>query len=777
MPDDQRPPESQQPETPDGGRGQRPRVIAHPAPRGPRPPTEYRGTESGPRPQAPPANRPPTARENDAAVADAAPVAPREAREQAARQRASSDLELLEVRSGSRPGSKYVRVMRATPGGFRRVGPGVLQATDQASAPRGAFGRLTVGLRRRLIGRPYATAQLAHERLTKVKALAVFSSDALSSVAYATEQILVVLIAAGTAALTHVVPISVGIVILLALVAISYRQTIHAYPNGGGSYIVAHNELGVWPGLIAAGSLMVDYILTVAVSISSGVQAITSAVEALHPYTLEIALGALIFMVIVNLRGVRESGSIFAAPTYVFIFSIMLMIGVSFFKIITGGGSPLSAGVPQETAHSLQSTGASISIFLILRAFASGCTAMTGVEAISNGVPAFKKPESENARITLTWMAVILGVMFLGISILARHFGILPDDPTQKGAQTVLSKIAHEAFGQGNSPLYIITQAATFLILVLAANTSFADFPRLASILAHDGYMPHQFAFRGDRLAFSNGIIVLGFIAGVLIVIFDANTDALIPLYAVGVFVSFTLSQSGMVHHWIEARKRGGEDARGATRSMYINGTGAVATGVVSIVIAVTKFTHGAYIVIILIPIIVLALRGIGKHYESVEEEIELSDDELKSQPLAPPAAQTVIVPVGGINRAVVGTLAYARSISSDVTAVHVTDDLESAERLRDRWDNWAPEVPLVIIESPYRAFTEPLLAYIDLVNRQRGADHTVTVVLPEFVPKHWYQHLLHGQTAFRLKAKLLFRPNTVVADVPRHLGKPDRSD
>jgi hypothetical protein len=477
-------------------------------------------------------------------------------------------------------------------------------------------------------------------------------------------------------------------------------------------------------------------------------------------------------MVIVNLRGVRESGSIFAAPTYLFIFSILLMIVVAFVKIIVGGASPMSGGAAQQGLHTLKSTGASVSIFLLLRAFASGCTAMTGVEAISNGVPAFKPPESDNARTTLTWMAVILAVMFLGISILAHYYGVVPDDPAQKGAQTVLSKIAHEAFGAGNNPFYLITQAATFLILVLAANTSFADFPRLASILAHDGYMPHQFAFRGDRLAFSNGIIVLGLIAALLLIAFNANTDALIPLYAVGVFVSFTLSQSGMVRHWLKARRRGGDDAKGTTRSLLINGTGAVATGVVSIVIAVTKFVHGAYIVIILIPIIVLALRAIGRHYETVEAEIELSDDELRQYPVAERMEQTVIVPVGSINLAVVNTLSYARSISSDVTAVHITDNLEAAEQLKHRWDVWACEVPLVIIESPYRAFTEPLLAYIDMVSQQRGPDHTVTVVLPEYVPEHWYQHLLHGQTALRLKAKLLFRPNTVVADVPRHLGK-----
>ncbi len=760
MPDDQLPPERGPGEAGKSGPPQRPRVISQPGPRHPRQPVEMRGiSASG-------TTAPPEVR---ASLPEERP------RAAASYRRLSPDLELREVRSGSRPGTRYVRTMTAQSRSFQKVGPGVLRAIGEASAPKTGLSRFTGALRRKFIGSPLASSELAHERLTNIKALAVFSSDALSSVAYATDQILVVLIVAGTGALSNVLPISVGIIILLALVGISYRQTIKAYPNGGGSYIVAHSELGVWPGLIAAGSLMVDYVLTVAVSISSGVQAVTSAVDFLHPYTVEIAIASLVFMVVVNLRGVKESGSIFAAPTYVFILSIMVMIGVAFFKIVSHGASPLSGGEAQQGVLQLKRTGESIGIFLILRAFASGCTAMTGVEAISNGVPAFKKPEADNARATLAWMAGILGVMFMGISILAHHYGIVPDDPTIQGAQTVLSKIAHLAFGQGNNPFYIITQAATFLILVLAANTSFADFPRLASILAHDGYMPHQFSFRGDRLAFSNGIIVLGLFAGLLLIGFKANTDALIPLYAVGVFVSFTLSQSGMVRHWLVRRKRGGPEAASATRSLYINGTGAIVTGLVAIVIAVTKFIHGAWIVIVLIPIIVLILRAIGRHYESVEREIEVTDEDLRNLRLQAPTLQTVIVPVGTINRAVVDTLGYAMSISTDVTAVHVTDDLEAAERLQNRWEEWAPDVPLVILESPYRSFNGPLLSYIDFVSERRGADHMITVVLPEFVPEHWYQHVLHGQTALRLKAKLLFRPNTAVVDVPKHLGKQKR--
>jgi len=760
MADDRPLPEGTRPDQGgDNGQRQRPRVVPPVAPRAPRQ-MELRGTQA--------ASTDPVAGQEGGEGTIATEVRPPVSGHGQLR----PDLELREISAGSRPGSRYVRTMRAQTRTFRQLSPGVLQATNEGATPRTGFSRLTAILRRGFIGSPLTTADLAHERLTNIKALAVLSSDALSSVAYGSEQVLLVLVVAGSGALGNVLPISVGIAILLAIVAVSYRQTIHAYPNGGGSYIVAHSEIGVWPGLVAAGSLMVDYVLTVAVSISSGVQAVTSAVEALHPYTVEIALAALLFMTIVNLRGVKESGSIFAAPTYIFIFSILLMIGVALVKILSHGSTPFSAGPVQQGAHLMQSGVQSVTIFLLLRAFASGCTALTGVEAISNGVPAFKPPESKNARATLTWMAATLGVMFLGISVLARHYGLAPDDPTQKGAQTILSKLAHVAFGQGNNPFYIITQAATFLILVLAANTSFADFPRLASILANDGYMPHQFAFRGDRLAFSNGIIVLGLISGLLLIVFKANTDALIPLYAVGVFVSFTLSQAGMVRHWIKARRRGGEGTRGATRSMYINGTGAVATGVVALVIAATKFVHGAWIVIVLIPIIVLLLRTIGRHYEKVQKEVELTDDDLRRLRLPPAAPQTVIVPIARLNRPVVQTLAYARSISNNVTAVHITDNLEAAETLRRRWEEWTPQVPLVILESPYRSFNGPLLAYIDLLSQQQGPDHTITVVLPEFVPEHWYENLLHGQTALRLKAALLFRPNTVVVDVPLHAGK-----
>jgi amino acid transporter len=664
------------------------------------------------------------------------------------------DFELREIRRGQRPGSRYVRTMTVSPRGFRRVGPGVLEATEEAHAPRGPVARLLTSVRRVLVGQPLATAAQEHERLTKIKALAVFSSDALSSVAYATEEILLVLVAAGSLALSGVIPISIAITALLAIVAVSYRQTIHAYPNGGGSYIVAKDNLGSLPGLTAGSALMIDYVLTVAVSISSGVAAVTSAIQGLHPYALELSLVALLFMVVVNLRGVRESGTIFAAPTYLFIASIFLLIGVGAVHVIVGGLSGhnvLQGSPPQEAVQATTNLG----LFLILRAFASGCAAMTGVEAVSNGVPAFKPPESDNAAKTLTAMAIILGSMFLGISILAHHFGLVPNEH-----ETILSQLGHRVFIGG--PLYYILQAATFLILVLAANTSFADFPRLSSIMARDNFLPHQFTFRGDRLAFTNGILLLSLLAGVLLVVFDASTDRLIPLYAVGVFLSFTLSQSGMVRHWYRLR---GKNWR---RSLVINGIGAVSTGVVCIIIAATKFVHGAWVVVALIPILVLVFYGIYGHYRGIAEQQQVEDlpKELPEQQLG-----KVVVPIGGINRAVIRTLAYARAVSPDVTAVHVTDDMTSAERLRKEWEEWGIDVPLLILETPYRSFLGPLLTYIDALD-ERSPGALVTVVLPEFVPKHWWENLLHNQAALRLKLALLSRPNTVVTDVPYHLGR-----
>lgn len=658
------------------------------------------------------------------------------------------ELEYRETRRGHRPGERYVRIVRPHSRHFRRVGPGHLTATEKVLVPKGALGRAWMQIKRILIGGPLATSQLAHERLTKVKALAVLSSDALSSSAYATEEILLVLVLAGSAALTWTIPIALAIATLLAIVAASYRQTIRAYPQGGGAYIVAKDNLGTLPSLLAGSALLVDYVLTVAVSISSGVAAITSAIPSLYPERILLGIGFIALITIINLRGVRESGTIFTAPTYLFIASILTMLAVGAYKMATGtvelGGTPptQASGVTEQ-----------ITLFLILRAFASGCAALTGTEAISDGVPAFKPPEAKNAATTLTWMAIILGVLFLGISFLAYTFGIVP-----RAEETVVSQIARLVFE--DSAAYYVVQAATMLILVLAANTSFSDFPRLSYFMARDHFVPHQFSYRGDRLAFSTGIIVLGLASSLLVLIFHAETHALIPLYAIGVFISFTVSQSSMVRRWWTRREQGWQ------RGLAINGVGAATTGVVASVIAVTKFTRGAWMVLILIPIIILVLKAIWSHYRSVADQLtpERLDGslEIEENPL-------IIVPVPGLNVPALKAIAYARSLSKNIRAVHVTDDPQEAEELRKKWDRLAADVPLVILESPYRSLTAPLLAYIDAIHQYNGK-LPIAVVLAELVPNHWWEHLLHNQTALRLKVSLFFRPNTVVIDFPYRL-------
>ncbi|MDQ6908112.1 MAG: APC family permease [Chloroflexota bacterium] len=603
------------------------------------------------------------------------------------------------------------------------------------------------GIKRALIGRPIASEHAIHERLTKIKALAILSSDALSSVAYGTEASLGVLVVAGAAAFGYILPISYLILGLLALVAISYRQTIFAYPSGGGSYIVAHENLGVLPGLIAAASLLVDYILTVSVSISAGVLALVSAFPRLGGYVVPLGVVFILLIMVGNLRGIRESGTIFAAPTYIFIVSILVLLALGLFRVATG--DPAATATPRDHLDAIEGA----SVLLFLRAFASGCSALTGVEAISNGIPAFKKPESRNAATTLVWMAGLLGVMFMGVSFLAHQYGITPRDN-----ESVVSQIAAQVFGGKGAPYFII-QIATCLILILAANTSYADFPRLGSILARDGFLPKQFQFRGDRLAFTIGIAVLTVLSTALYVVFGGQTDRLIPLYAVGVFVSFTLSQAGMVRHW--QREPGNHK-----HQMLINGTGAVATGVVAIIFGYTKFIYGAWLVILIIPIIVLFCLGIARHYRQAAEQVRLTDDDLP--PVVRTVEQVVIVPVSDINKVTLNALTYARSLSSRVVAVHVTDDAAEATHLQEAWEKWGEGVNLVILESPYRSLTGPLLSYLDLVQRKQPKA-MITVLVPEYVPHHWWEQTLHSQTALRLKASLLFRPNTVVTSVPYH--------
>jgi amino acid transporter len=657
------------------------------------------------------------------------------------------DLREVQVRPGTRAGNQRVRIVRPFAREFRHAAPGHLVATEQASQARGGLGGALTSVRRFLVGRPIATEMQAHERLTKLKALAVFSSDALSSVAYATDQILFVLAAAGTAALGASIYVAIAITFLLAVVALSYRQTIHAYPNGGGSYIVASDNLGRFPGLVAAAALLIDYVLTVAVSVSAGILAVTSAFQNLAPYATEMSIAATLLIMVANLRGVRESGTIFMLPTYIFVASVLGLIAFGTFRVLTGT-------LPQPDQTTLLAQAQPLSLFLLLSAFANGCTALTGVEAVSNGVPAFKRPESRNAATTLTWMAILLGVMFLGITFLAHQMGLEFDE-----GESILSQMTRALVG--TNVFYFVVQGATMLILVLAANTSFADFPRLSSILARDGYLPHQFSFRGDRLAFTTGILVLAGLACVLIAAFRARVEGLIPLYAVGVFLAFTLSQAGMVKHWWTRRERGWQ------RSIVFNAVGAVLTAVVAVIFLVTKFEHGAWIVTILMPILVVLFLIIHRHYRHVADELTLPRNDLPLPELPEPA---VLVPVAKLDRATLRALAFAHSISRDVTAVHVTDSREEAEAMREQWENWESEVGLVILESPYRALLDPLVTYIKAVVKQ-DKRRPVTVVLSEFVPRHWWEYLLHNQTALRLKFRLFFMPNTVVVDLPYHLG------
>lgn len=610
-------------------------------------------------------------------------------------------------------------------------------------------------LKRIVVGQPLATSQLVHERLSKRIALAVFSSDALSSVAYATEAILIALSVAGPAALNLVTPIGIGIAVLLVTVAFSYRQTIIAYPQGGGAYIVSRENLGTLPSLVAASSLLIDYVLTVSVSMSAAVAAITSAVHTLEPYRIELAVTLIALLTIANLRGVKESGRVFAVPTYLFVISMFALITMGFVRLATG---QVVEAPPPEVTHFPAETHA-LTLFLILRAFAAGCTALTGIEAISDGVPAFRKPESRNAAITLVVMSAILTSMFLGITVLADAYHIIPDGSPEP--ETANSQLARAIFGSG-SPFYYVVQIATMLILVLASNTAFADFPRLSYFLANDRFLPRQFAQRGDRLVFSNGVIALGFFAALLVVAFNAREQALLPLYAVGVFISFTLSQSGMVERQLRLREPGWQ------RSALISGMGATVTGVVMVVLAVTKFTEGAWAVILTIPLLVVLLLSIHRHYTSVAEQLSLAE----LTPPRPVRRHTAIVLISGVHRGVIPAIQYALSIAPDnVTAVYVELDPEVTERLRAKWDHWGSGVPLVVLPSPYRSLLRPLLDYIDEIEA-RYDDDVLTIVLPEFIPSKWWQHLLHNQTALLIKGALLFSRGKVVTSVPYHLDQ-----
>jgi amino acid transporter len=632
----------------------------------------------------------------------------------------------------------------------------VMQLPHEYEPPR--------SLRTWLLGRPLSTADAPHQTIGKRVGLAVFASDALSSTAYATQEILVILSAAGAAAFSLAFPISIAIVVLLAIVTISYEQTIHAYPGGGGAYIVARDNLGELPAQIAGAALLTDYILTVAVSVSSGVAQITSAFPALYGVRVEIAVALVGLVMLINLRGVKESGAVFAVPTYFFLTLMLLTVGVGMLRFVAGTLGVVQNPPPMESTGTLQAIG----LFLILHAFANGTTALTGVEAISNGITAFKEPKSRNAGVTLIWMSIILGVLFLGITFLSTQIGAVPSE-----TETVISQLARTVFA-GQQFIYLLIIAATTLILIMAANTSFADFPRLSALVAADGFLPRQLTFKGSRLVFSYGIVALALIASLLIIIFGASVTALIPLYAIGVFLSFTLSQAGMARRWRksghlapdqtiqEAGSTVHHDPRWRLK-MAVNGFGAMATALVMGIFAVTKFREGAWIVLVLIPLVVLMFLAIHRHYKDIASLLSLEE----YQPEPHVSRQRVIMPISGVHRGTLAALRYARTLSHDITVVHVSIDPANAERVRHKWEFWGEGVRLVILESPYRLLMEPLLQYIDRVYENCQPNEIITVVVPEFVPRRRWQNLLHTQTALTLRLALRSRPGIVVTDVP----------
>jgi amino acid transporter len=653
---------------------------------------------------------------------------------------------------GRKAGDRRVRVARPHTAYFRYSGPGQLVAREAASRPRTATGRALARVRSVLFGRPLSNEEEIGERLPKKKALAIFSSDPISSSAYATEEILRVLVLAGTGALLLSLPIAAAIALLLAVVSFSYRQIGHAYPSGGGAYAVARANLGKIPSLVAAGALLVDYIMTVAVSTASAVEQIVSAVPELFDERILIGVLAIVLITVGNLRGLRESGNIFAIPTYLFVGSALLMIAVGVFRVVVNGeGNPPPALPPGPDP--LQPVG----LLLILKAFASGSVALTGTEAIANGVPAFKPPESVNAAKTLTAVAALLAILFIGITFVADSFGILPLDEPVK--QTVISQVAGTIYGYGTIPFYLF-QTFTALILFLAANTSYNAFPRLAAILAVDGFMPRQFGFKGDRLAFTLGIVILSAVAIGLIIGFGGDTHALIPLYSVGVFVSFTISQGGMVRHWLRER------TSGWTWRLAINGFGCVLTGVVAVIVTVAKAPE-SLLVAIVIPILVAIMLFIHRQYTASNRELAVPDRGVLP---GPRRDERVIVPVAGINRAVVQAINVGRSIADDVRAVLISDSPEDAARARDRWDRQMPDVPLVIVESPYRALVGPLLAYLDVLDQAWPPDKAAPitfVVVPEYVAERWWERILYNQSSKRLRTALLGRSHTVIVNVP----------
>jgi amino acid transporter len=666
-----------------------------------------------------------------------------------------ADLEQRSVVRGRRPGNRYVRIVRPYAREFERKSAGHLVATEEVLAAKTSVGRFGELARRALLGSRIRSAHEMQERVGVIKGLAVFASDNISSSAYATEEIMRVLLLAGLGAMAALtLPITLVIIVVLAIVVASYQQTLRAYPNGGGSYIVASDNLGPFPGLVAAGALLTDYVLTVAVSIAAGVAALTSIFPQFYDARVAIGVAFVVVLAIGNLRGIRESATLFAVPTYVYLVAIFGLLAYGLFQYAMGSLPTYTAPEQWRAAAAVEPLG----VLLVLRAFASGSVALTGVEAVSNGIPAFKPPEWKHAQVVLILMGTFFGLIFLGMSFLSGQLGIVPD-PSE--AETVVSQLTRTLVGDGTLFHYLV-QISTSLLLVLAANTAFADFPRLGSILARDRFAPNYFQFRGDRLAFTTGIVALAVLSAILIVAFGGSVTNLIPLYTVGVFVAFTLSQTGMVVHWRKLRDRGWR-WRAA-----MNGLGACATAVVAVVVGVAKFALGAWMVLVLIPILIAVMWGIHRHYRSVEDALTL---ESPSVGLPRRAAPRVIVPLGRLDRATLEALAFAGSITKSVTAVHVTDDAGAAERMKLRWEelDLGEGMELVIVESPYRALIQPLLAYIDALASQ-DPERPITVVLSEFVPRRPWEYLLHNQAALRLKVRLFFRPNTVVIDVPYHV-------
>jgi amino acid transporter len=606
-------------------------------------------------------------------------------------------------------------------------------------------------LKNLVIGSPLPTEQLAEKRLNKVRALAAFSPDALSSIAYANQEIYLGLVVAGVVGLNMAWPIGLAITTVLIIVGISYYQTIHGYPSGGGSYIVARENLGTFPGLIAAAALLIDYILTAAVSLTAGVEALASAFPLLWPYRVEVALVILLVITLVNLRGLKETGTLMAVPVYLFLFTYLPMLAYGLFRLFTSG--PIVH--PQSAPSALEP----LTLIIILHAFSSGCTALTGIEAISNGVPAFQEPESKNAGKTLVVMAILMGALFLGSIGLTQFLGVVAGPQ-----ETILSALARNLLGRG--PFYYMIQISTLLILSVAANTSFADFPRVGAILARDNFLPRQFTMLGDRLVFANGIVVLAVATGGLIILFQGDTHSLVPLFAVGAFLAFTLSQSGMVVHWLRDR---GKNWR---IKALANGLGALTTGITLLVVGSSKFTQGAWITVIIIPCLMLMFLSIRRHYRQVAKQLSLRG---LPPSLRPSPTPRVVIPISGVHRGIIDAVDFARAIARNVTGVYIEIEPGSGEHVKEEWGRWFPDIPLEIRSSPYRSIVGPLLAFLDETDREHNDGQLATVVLPEFIPAHWWQGLLHNQTTLLLRAALLYGRRTlgyqrVIIDIPFHL-------